>query len=157
MSIETANASLLPLIVAAVYELAGRFRDNGEVIAGTAGQTQARWQVMSAASAGPRTVPQVARRLGVSRQSVQRVADLLVAEGWATFAANPDHRGSPHLVLSKRGGVALARLAKAADAYHAELARRLVGTDVKAVHRGLRRLLDAAANSTNRPTEGDVQ
>src|SRR6185295_19463465 len=95
--------SLVPLIVADIYELAGRFRDRGEAIARGVGQTQARWQVMSAASAEPRTVPQIARRLGVSRQNVQRIADLLVAESSASFEANPDHRGSPHLALSKRG------------------------------------------------------
>jgi DNA-binding MarR family transcriptional regulator len=142
------NAASLPLIVADIYELAGRLRDNGEAIARAVDQTQARWQVMSAASADPRTVPQIARRLGVTRQSVQRIADLLVAESCATFEANPDHRGSPYLVLTRRGSSALARLTKAADSYHAEVARRLAGTDIKAVHRGLRRLLDAVARST---------
>jgi DNA-binding MarR family transcriptional regulator len=150
----TNNAALLPLIAADIFELAGRFRDNGEAIAQTVGQTQARWQVMSAASAGQRTVPQIARRLGVSRQSVQRIADLLVAEDWATFEANPDHRGSPYLVLNKRGSAALAKLTTAAAAYHTRLAHHLSGTDVVAIHRGLRRVLDATAN---RSTEGDLR
>ena len=72
---------------------------------------------------------QIARRLGVSRQSVQRIADLLVAEGWATFEANPDHRGSPYLVLNKRGSAALAKLTAAAAAYHTRLAQHLAATD----------------------------
>jgi DNA-binding MarR family transcriptional regulator len=138
---------LMPLIIADIFELAGRFRDNGEAIARTVGQTQARWQVMSAASAEPRTVPQIARRLGVSRQNVQRIADLLVAEDWAAFAPNPDHRASPYLVLSKRGQAALARLTKAAGAYHAQLVRGLAGTDIKSIHRLLRQLLDATVHS----------
>src|SRR6185503_11394137 len=104
----------LPLIVADIYELAGRFRANGEAIASAIGQTQARWQVMSAASADPKTVPQIARRLGVTRQNVQRIADLLVAENWASFETNPDHRGSPYLVLNRRGQAALEQLTKAA-------------------------------------------
>ena len=153
MTTPTNTAALLPLIVADIFELAGRFRDNGDAIAQTVGQTQARWQVMSAASAGPRTVPQIARRLGGSRQSVQRIADLLVAEDWATFEANPDHRGSPYLVLNKRGSASLAKLTAAAAAYHTRLAHHLAGTDVGAIHRGLRRLLDATAN---RSTEGDL-
>jgi DNA-binding MarR family transcriptional regulator len=135
--------SLLPLVVADIYELSGRFRANGEAIASTVGQTQARWQVMSAASADPKTVPQIARRLGVTRQNVQRIADLLVAENWASFDANPDHRGSPHLVLNKRGRDALDRLTKAADSHHARLARKLADAEVAAIHRGLRRLLAA--------------
>jgi DNA-binding MarR family transcriptional regulator len=100
MTMEIAQ-SMLPLIVADVYRLAGRFRDNGEAIARTVGQTQARWQVMSAASAEPHTVPQIARVLGVTRQNVQRIADLLVAEGLAQYEDNPDHRASLHLVLTR--------------------------------------------------------
>lgn len=140
----TADAkTLIPLIVADVFELAGLFRDEGEAIARTVGQTQARWQVMSAASADPRTVPQIARRLGVSRQNVQRIADLLVAESSASFEPNPDHRGSPFLVLSARGRDALAKITKAAASYHAIVARKLAGTDVAALHRSLRRLVAA--------------
>jgi DNA-binding MarR family transcriptional regulator len=137
------SRTLIPLIVADIFELAGLFRDSGETIARTVGQTQARWQVMSAASADPRTVPQIARRLGVSRQNVQRIAGLLVAEHWASFEPNPDHRGSPFLVLNARGRDALAKITKAAASHHAAIARRLAGTDVAALHRGLRRLIAA--------------
>jgi len=143
MSDEAEHSALLPLIVADVYELAGRFRAEGESIAATVRQTQARWQVMSAASAASLTVAQIARRLGVTRQNVQRIADLLVNEGWATYEPNPDHRGSPHLVLTKRGQTALVQLSKAAARSHTKLARRLTGTDVGAIHRGLRRMITA--------------
>ena len=134
---------LVPIIIADVYELAGRFRDCGEAIARTVGQTQARWQVLSAASAAPHSVPQVARVLGVTRQNVQRIADLLVAEGSAQYQDNPDHRASPHLVLTKRGRAALEQLTKAAGGYHARLARKLSPADISSIQRGLRRLLEA--------------
>ena len=145
MNADAKPQTLLPLIVADIFELAGHFRANGEGIARTVGQTQARWQVMSAASADPRTVPQIARRLGVTRQNVQRIADLLVAESWASFEANPDHRGSPYLVLTRRGRTALDQITSAADGYHARLARKLSATDINSLHRQLRRLIAAAA------------
>src|SRR5215471_17373600 len=100
---EKRRAELIPLIVADVYELAGGFRRVGERIAQTVGQTQARWQVLSAASDIPRTVPQIARRLGVSRQNVRQIADALVCASLARFVDNPDHRRSPHLVLTGEG------------------------------------------------------
>lgn len=143
MSRDAKPQLLVPIIIADVYELAGRFREYGEAIAQTVGQTQARWQVMSAASADPHTVPQIARVLGVTRQNVQRIADLLVAEGSALYQDNPDHRASPHLVLTKRGRVALDQLGKAAVGYHARIARELSGSDVVSIQRGLRRLLGA--------------
>ncbi|MGE3936328.1 MAG: MarR family winged helix-turn-helix transcriptional regulator [Rhodospirillaceae bacterium] len=135
------KADLVPLIVADVFELAGAFRAHGDRIAATVGQTQARWQVLSAASDAPRTVPQIARRLGVTRQGVQRLADALVADGAAAYRPNPDHRGSPHLVLTEPGRTALARLTEAAGRYHAAVAAPLDAETLRAVRDGLRRLI----------------
>ena len=152
-----ARAALVPLILADIFELAGRFRASGEEIASRVGQTQARWQVMSAASVGPLTVPQVARRLGVSRQNVQRIANQLVNEGWAAFETNPDHRGSPHLVLNQRGQAALAQLTETALGSHVELARRLGGTELGALHHALRRLIAAVDDHDISPQDGAQQ
>ncbi|MGH6990613.1 MAG: MarR family winged helix-turn-helix transcriptional regulator, partial [Stellaceae bacterium] len=97
------ETDLMPTIIADTYELAGAFRARGEAIAAAIGQSQARWQVLSAASGEPLTVPQIARRLGVTRQAVQRIADLLVADGLARYVANPDHKASLHLILTDAG------------------------------------------------------
>jgi DNA-binding MarR family transcriptional regulator len=148
-----AFARLVPLIVADVYELAGRFRDRGEAIARTVGQTQARWQVMSAASAEPKTVPQIARRLGVTRQNVQRIADLLVEEGWARFVPNPEHRSSDHLVLTAPGQKALQQLTAAAQAYHARVADQFSEEQLTALHRHLRRLCAAIEHVASPATD----
>jgi DNA-binding MarR family transcriptional regulator len=143
MTTRTRKSDLVPLIVADIYELAGGFRDEGERIAAAVGQSQARWQVMSAASAERKTVPQIARRLGVTRQGVQRIADLLVGEGVATYEPNPDHRSSPHLVLTERGRTALAALTKSAAGLHARLADSLAVDDLQELHTGLRNLIAA--------------
>lgn len=90
-------------LVAEVFELAGALRRDGEAIAKVAGQTQARWQVMWIAATGRLTVATTARRLGLTRQSVQRIADTLVAEQLARFERNPDHRRSPLLILTPAG------------------------------------------------------
>lgn len=140
---QTSAKALVPIIVADIYEIAGRFRDHGEAIARTVGQTQARWQVLSAASGRPHTVAQIARVLGVTRQNVQRISDLLVEEGAAEYRDNPDHRGSPHVILTRHGHTALEAITKAAAGYHARLARKLSPSDVVSLQRGLRRLLDA--------------
>src|SRR5436190_244666 len=74
------------------------------------GLTQAQWQTLWIAATGPLTVPQIARRLGVSRQNVQRVANDLAAAGMATFGQNPDHKSSPLLELTPAGRSALDRI-----------------------------------------------
>jgi len=140
---ENRRSDLVPLIVADIYELAGGFRRVGEGIARTIGQTQARWQVLSAASDMPKTVPQIARRLGVSRQNVQHIAEALVGASLARFVDNPDHRRSPHLVLTGEGQTTLATLTRAARTHHEALARSLEGLDLIALRQDIRAVLAA--------------
>jgi DNA-binding MarR family transcriptional regulator len=128
---------IVPLFIVDIYELAGALRRRGEAIANAVGQTQARWQVLSAGWDGRKTVPQIARRLGVSRQNVQRIADVLVDESLAQFVGNPDHQASPYLVLTADGQATLAALSRAAQSQHQALAARLKGLDLEALQRGI--------------------
>ena len=132
----------LALLVADVYELSGVLRRHGETFAGGVGQTQARWQVLSVVSEGEWTVPQVARRLGVSRQAVQRVADDLDADDLVRYAPNPQHRRSALLELTPEGRRALAVITAAAGSWHAEVATGLDGAAVRRARRVLRQILD---------------
>lgn len=150
---EKLRPDLIPLIVADVYELAGGFRRVGEGIARTVGQTQARWQVLSAGSDMPKTVPQIARRLGVSRQNVQQIAEALVDASLARFVDNPDHRRSPHLILTGEGRTTLATLTRAARKHHEALARSLEGLDLASLRQDIRSVL-AALESLPSVSEG---
>jgi DNA-binding MarR family transcriptional regulator len=136
-------ADELALLVADVFELAGLLRRSGEDTARTVGQTQARWQLMSVVSDRALTVPQAARRLGVSRQAVQRVANDLVAEGLAGFTDNPDHRSSALLELTPAGRDALARITQRARGVNARLAA-VVDPDALATTRATVRALAGA-------------
>ncbi len=137
------SAELIPLLVADVYELAGAFRRSGERIARTLGRTQSQWQVLSAASSGSKTVPQIARRLGYSRQSVQRTADQLVTERLAVYNPNPDHKRSPYLELTDAGQRVLKHLTVAAAASHRALGRKVGPDDAETAVQVLRTLCAA--------------
>lgn len=67
--------------------------------------TSARWQVLGAiALAGrPLTVPQIARRMGLTRQSVHATVDRLVEAGLVELVANADHRRSQLVRLTELG------------------------------------------------------
>ncbi len=143
---ELPTADTIPLLVAEVFELAGTFRQTGERIASEAGQTQARWQVLSAASAGPRTVAQIARRLGYARQSVQRTADQLSSDGLLRYRANPDHKKSALVELTADGATALSQITKAARKWHKALARHLEKQQLATTLEVLRRLCETAPN-----------
>lgn len=73
------------------------------------GQTRANFRVLSAIEGG-RTIPQLARELGLTRQSVQRVADRLVDRALAAYEPNPGHRRSPLLKETAPGAEVRAAL-----------------------------------------------
>lgn len=82
--------------------LARLYQSRRESIARLEKQSRARWEVLMAIGSG-RTVPQIARRMGMARQSVQRLADLLAEARLVRFEANPDHRRSPLLRTTEEG------------------------------------------------------
>jgi DNA-binding MarR family transcriptional regulator len=118
-------------LVADVYELAGELERCGDALAKAAGQSGARWKVLSAASVDGQTVAQLARRLGLARQSVQRVADALEDDGLVLFEPNPDHQRSPRIALTAAGEQALARLSAAAAQWEDPLATHLRRDEVE--------------------------
>lgn len=66
--------------------------------------------MLAAAEGGPVTVAQIARMLELARQSVQRVANVLVAEGFARFEPNPQDKRADLLVLTEAGQAALKQI-----------------------------------------------
>jgi DNA-binding MarR family transcriptional regulator len=130
-------------LVADVYELSGRLREEGERIAAGAGQTQARWQLMSVVSERPLTVPQAARRLGITRQGAQRTANDLLEAGLATLVDNPDHQVSKLLELTAAGREALAAITAQAAEFNARLEGAASPRELAAMRRTIAALLAA--------------
>lgn len=131
----------LALLIADIFETAGALRRWGERTAATEGQTQARWQVLSVLSGGSLTVPATARRLGISRQAVQRTVNELVDEGLAQVVANPDHRTAGLLKLTDHGRDVLNRITARATDVHRELFADLPPADLARTRTTLRTLL----------------
>ncbi|MFF3889693.1 MarR family winged helix-turn-helix transcriptional regulator [Streptomyces sp. NPDC001914] len=132
----------MALLVADVFEAAGALRRSGEAIAAAEGQTQARWQVLSVVSDGPLPVARAARRLGITRQAVQRVANDLVRDGLADFRPNPDHRSSPLLGPTPQGRRVLGEITGRAAAAHRVLSAGLAPADIAAARDLLRRVIE---------------
>jgi len=97
-------------LVVRVLRLNGVLSAAGDALARPAGQTSARWQVLAMVERGAYTVAETARTLGLARQSVQRVADLLEADGLIAFGDNPRHRRARLMSLTDRGRSALATI-----------------------------------------------
>lgn len=117
----------------------------GEMIAAREGQTQTRWQTMwTIEAAGALSVPQIARRLGTSRQNEQRVVRELVDAGLAEFAPNPDHKTSPLARLTPRGAEVLASINGAAATCNQQILDRMGDSQVDRLTELLRQFSSVA-------------
>jgi DNA-binding MarR family transcriptional regulator len=132
----------------AVFRLNGQFLAVAEELARPAGLTAARWQVLGAVLTESRSVAGIARVMGITRQSVQRNADLLVADGLAEYVPNPAHRRAKLLRPTDEGFAAVRRIDPAHAAVAEELAAELGREDFERVVETLTRL-SVALDSVN--------
>ena len=119
------KAELLRQFILDMLQLDGALRSHAEGMTASHGQTPARWKVLTAAGCDVRTVPQIARRMGLTRQAVQRIANQLVEDGLATFVENPDHRGSPIVRLTDAGTAVDDRISDLHARWSNQVARKL--------------------------------
>lgn len=101
--LRSAAGDALTDLIFRTFRLNGLFLAAAEEMARPAGLTAARWQVLGAVLREPLTVSDAGRAMGLTRQSVQRLADALVADGLAELVENPRHRRA-HLLRPTRAG-----------------------------------------------------
>ena len=107
---KTEAARLLTEIVLLTFRLEGGFLAAADRISAPVGLTAARWKVLGAVLHDRRSVSEIGRVMGLARQSVQRLADILVAEGLAAYEDNPAHRSAKLLVPTANGRARIAGL-----------------------------------------------
>jgi DNA-binding MarR family transcriptional regulator len=133
-------------VILATFRANGLLLDAGDRLGADEGVTSARWQVLGAIAVAwrPLTVPQIGRRMGLTRQSVHATVKRLVDDGLLELVPNADHRRSQLVALTDAGkttyrsidgrqatwvnqlarGIGRAELATAGRVLH-ELSRRL--------------------------------
>ncbi|MTE14868.1 MarR family winged helix-turn-helix transcriptional regulator [Nocardia aurantiaca] len=133
------------------FKLNGQFLAIAEKLAKPSGITVAWWQVLGAILHKPLPVAGIAREMGITRQSVQRIADLLADKGFVEYRPNPVHRRAKLVAITESGHAAVREI----DPQHAAMAERLVA------HLGvdeLARIVDALTtlSATLDALEGDA-
>ena len=94
-----------------VFRLNGALIAAGNELCADTGLTSSRWQILGAIAGADRpvTASQIARGMGLTRQTVQRLVDELEAGGLVTRAADPEH-GRARLVAFTPEGQKLYRV-----------------------------------------------
>ncbi|MBW7849402.1 MAG: MarR family transcriptional regulator [Rhodospirillales bacterium] len=101
-----AGAAFTELILE-LFRLNGCVLAEGDRLTAPEGLSSARWQVMGAIDEGPQTVSGIARRMGLTRQSVQRTVNELARSGIVRMLENPDHKRAKLVDLAPAGRAAL--------------------------------------------------
>ena len=107
---------------------------------------------------GNGTVAEIARETDYARQSVQRLADALVADGLATYAPDPADRRRQIITLTTKGTALLAEMEADFDRWSKRLVRTLgkesVIQTIEYLHE-LKRVLDNDAKQFTADTPKD--
>lgn len=128
---ETEGGVLLTDVILATFRLNARLLEAAQELAAHGGLTAAWWQVLGGVLDEPRSVADVGRIMGVSRQGVQRIADLLVDRGLAEYRDNPAHRRAKLLACTEAGYWAIRQTSVAQHPWAADLSKDLPLKDLK--------------------------
>jgi DNA-binding MarR family transcriptional regulator len=129
-------------VILSTFRANGLLLDAGDLLAADEGLTSARWQVLGAIALAARslTVPQIARRMGLTRQSVHATVKRLVRDGLLELTPNADHRRSPLVALTTSGRAKYEAIDARQARWINELARGIGRSDIETASRVLNEL-----------------
>jgi DNA-binding MarR family transcriptional regulator len=156
MSNHTERGGAFTALVLEVFRVHRLLQDSGDQLAAPAGLSTARWQVLGVVEHGAIPVAQVARLMGLTRQSVQETAYGLEAEGFIEFIDNPHHRRARLMRLTDQGRDALGRVQRNQVSWANRVGDAQVLDELRAAVRALRRIretLDPDARPATLPEE----
>ncbi|MFF0265763.1 MarR family winged helix-turn-helix transcriptional regulator [Kribbella sp. NPDC004536] len=138
---QSEGGAALTEVVLATFRLNARLMEAAQGLAANGGLTAAWWQVLGGVLREPHSVADVGRIMGVSRQGVQRIADLLVEHGLAEYRPNPAHRRAKLLACTEAGHYAIRQIAVAQHPWTSELAETVGLDDLRTTLRTMQALI----------------
>ena len=147
----TRTGEALTDLILETFRLNGELLDAGNRITNPHGLTSARWQVMGAIDlvGQPLTVAQIARRMGLARQGVQRIVNDLEGLGMVVLEANIDHKRSPLVAISEQGSQVMLAIDKAQIAWVNQLSQGLSERQIKQALRVLHTIRERSEQHSN--------
>jgi DNA-binding MarR family transcriptional regulator len=138
---QTEAGALLTDVILTTFRLNGRLMEVAQAFAVEGEITAAWWQVLGGVLDEPRTVAEIGRRMGMTRQGVQRVADLLVERGLAEYRPNPAHRRAKLLACTEAGYWAIRRISLAVVPWGNRVAAEIGENELREALSTMRRLV----------------
>lgn len=131
-------------LIETVFQTNGKLLSAGDQLSAEYGLTGARWQVLGALQLEnrPLTVAQIARRMGLQRQSVQRLVDIMVRQGLLATLPNPEHKRAKLIDFTSQGMGVRDQLIAVHDHWTEELLQGFSEDELQQATRVLRKLLE---------------
>lgn len=137
-------------LILETFRFNGRLLSAGDRLSKPFKLSSARWQVLGAIVEKPLSVAQIARNMGVARQSVQRLADNLEKTGIVEYTPNPDHGRAKLVRLNDKGHRVMKALTQSQIRWANEIASHTSSAEIASAVRLVRNLrlrLEAAERS----------
>lgn len=99
----TEAGSAFTELVLEIFRINGIILAEGDRLTADLGLTSARWQVIGTLEDGALPVPHIARKMGLTRQAVQKTVKILKKDGLVEFQDNPHHKTAKLVALSPEG------------------------------------------------------
>jgi DNA-binding MarR family transcriptional regulator len=152
----TAPGLMFSELVIEVFRLNGLTLTAGEVLSNPSGLTSARWQVLGVVDHEPAPVSNVARAMGLTRQTVQLTADALERDGMIEYLDNPHHRRAKLIAITEPGRRALRDVEARQAVWANRLARRLDAATLRSTLGGMRQIRAILEQDAAEPTTRKV-
>lgn len=143
----TKKGSILTELILELFSLYGLLMSAGDRISGQVGLTSSLWKVLGALEQNPRTASQIARVMGLTRQSVQRSINILKKDGLVEAVINPDHRTSPLFEMTTKGQAVYQKVTQLQINWSNELAEDFQTEELKTAVSVLHTFINALEDS----------
>lgn len=142
----------------AIFAANGRLISAGNELVAPMGLTSAWWQVLAALRYSPVPLPaaSIARNMGLTRQAVQRILDLLAEHGLVVFKANPHHQRAKLVVLTPTGTAAVTGAEKAVAPFDQAIADRVGAERIRQAVKTLEEMNAVISELLDRPPHSDA-
>jgi len=136
----TAQGAAFTEMILTAFHFNGRLLAAGNRLTEEFGISSALWQVMGAIDQGPRTVSQIARMMGLTRQSVQRSANTLHNKGIVAFMDNAEHKRAKLVTFTDKGRIVMDLVTRMQMAWANDIASEFDESELSAATRLMWRL-----------------
>lgn len=135
---------LLADLILAVFRLNGLAADWGDEFVAQENLSSARWKMLGALALSdqPQTAPQIAARMGVTRQGAQKQLNMLIQAKLIELRPNPMHKSSPLYELTESGRITYNTIDERSKAHASQVATLFSAVDLKTTVKVLHSLID---------------